>query len=150
MEIDINPKTVADASLDVKAFESEYRSNFDLDLAIKHNLFIIKSALNEEKVRDYITLVIDWGQILRMFKQGYQDVMSIKVSPCKITGLKRLVPSEMENNTKFTLKEEKIDVDTFIVTHSFIPLREHHIENLLKHQSFDFVERKWKAAIWLD
>lgn len=151
LEIDKTPIVVAD--LDVVKFKAQMKRDFDLEKAVINNLKIKvnKIKYDIDRLKKYIYMGVDWGNVFMLFKQIKANTTEIHVYKCYFTGLTTYNPGtiDMEKNV-YEFDEKMNDKSEFLIATVFNPRIEKHIEYLISQHLIDYVNFNWKMVYKLD
>lgn len=149
MKIQISKTPLAAARMNMEQFERELRLSFDIEKAFNISTTITTNDLldTNDEVKRMMFLSIDWGQILKLYKVKEQDEMRIYLNKIKFENKLVLTPSSADMDTfTFECTESIEDREDYFISHSFIPMIEHHIEKHLADTIFDYTEKTWKMV----
>lgn len=153
MEIKVQKEPVVVAELDKIKFEEEIKKSFDLRKAVMDNLVITSTSLpnGEIKLKEYVFLATDWGDVFKKYEFITEDIIELKMYKCEVRGLTMYQPGDIDpKNGSFTLSEEKITRDDFMIVTAFNPRVDKHIEYMLAQNLIDYVNFEWRLILNLD
>jgi hypothetical protein len=149
MEIKVDMQPVVVARLNMEGFKKELTSSFKIEKAVIDNLVINENHLvdKDKKIKQMIFQSIDWGQVMKMFHVKKQKEMNIYINRIEVDDRIQYAPDTVnELSASFTFEERRGGGKDFLVTHSFIPLLEHHIETYLASTILDYTKDTWKKV----
>lgn len=152
MKITISPKPIIIAELDIKNFEIDFKNGFELNKSVMKNLKIVnydKNLVSDiDKAKNFVYMGTDWGNLFMLYNLGVPDYIQFNVYSCNIDGFVSYRPyiKDTTTNTVET-KDEIINLKEVIVTNSFNPKLDKHIEYTLAQYIIDYINFDWKTII---
>ena len=154
MEIQIKQPKVASANLTMEAFRETMMIDFDLKKAVIDNLKIETndSGREEDEVKKLFFLYTNWGDIIELYQTGVENipVMKLALYQCEVKDMVSYGPKEqIAGSNMLTFTENRLNMNEYMVVHSFIPMVEQHVETFIKNLSFLYGDEDFKKVFEL-
>lgn len=144
-------KLIASAVMDVIGFEAELKESLDIEKAVINNIKVnemTEKSMNENQIKEYIFNEVNWGQILKLYHVKKQDEIIIYLRKVNVKNMKIYERKSYDSEGNFIFDVKELQKESIIVTHSFIPNIEHHIENFMGN-CLNYAGPAWNEAVIL-